>query len=584
MIVCFSCKPLCKFCKIIIRKWGLIVQKQRIWQSVAILALFFVIMYVANAWMPMYRDDYWHSVIWRTGEHLQSMGDVMYSLERYYITHGGRIVSFFFQFFFMWVGKYWYNWANAFVFCAMLAVMLMHVRRDVRFLSEPKALLLLGVFSWLGISHFGEIAIWCCGSAVYLWTGLFAAIFLLPYNIFLAGNMKGSSWLWMPFMFLMGMIGACSVENLTVTTSLLAVGTAYWAKRKGMLKGWMITGAVGSVIGTVACLFSPGNQERIVDDNDSGWLFHFLNQIPGNLEMVMYMVPIILVMVLAWRILCIESARKRGITVPAVEPVNNRHIILWALLALSLVSYVTTGFFSDIVELAVVKVLLTPVGLTDSVTLEHWNNVVESLEEVLLYVLAVAIVYLVSAERMGLYKKRVRALRAELSWRQVVEDFPQLRYVAFLIGLSFFNNFVVVGAPSFPGRALFSSSIIFIIGAVAMLRIQEVWQVIGESASAKILRRGGLCIAGFIMVATLVVLHSIWQEDAIRVGHIAYEANKGTQIVTLPPSAIPERRRVLRHIAYDDYDNGLTRLHVCTYFGITDVELDPNVKLEDIKH
>ena len=52
-------------------------------------------MYVANAWMPLYRDDYWAALVWQTGDHLQSMGDVFLSLERYYMMHGGRLVSFF---------------------------------------------------------------------------------------------------------------------------------------------------------------------------------------------------------------------------------------------------------------------------------------------------------------------------------------------------------------------------------------------------------------------------------------------------------------------------------------------------------
>ena len=552
--------------------------------SLAILAGFFIIMYVANAWMPMYRDDYWHSVIWRTGEHLQSMGDVMYSLERYYITHGGRLVSFFFQFFFMWVGKYWYNWANALVYCAMLAVMLMHCRRDWKFLCEPKALLLMGLFSWLGISHFGEVILWCCGSAVYMWTGLLAAIFLLPYNIFLAGNMHGNQWWLMPIMFLMGMIGSCSVENLTITTSLLAVLCTYWAKRCGQLKIWMITGSIGSVIGTVICLLAPGNQARIVNDEDRSWLFHFLNQIPSNLEMIMYMIPIILTLVLAFRILFVEAARKRGLAIPETKQIRNKHFVLLGFMLLSLLSYATNGFMSDIIEAAIVNAILIPIGLGDSNTLGHFNNVMEDLEEVLLYVFAVAWVYIVTVDNTGLFRDRISSLKAQISWKQLAEEFPQLRYGAFLLGLAFFNNFVVVGAPSFPGRALFSSSIMFIIGAVVILRIPAVAKVLLESASGRLLRRGGLCIVGFIMIATLAVLHSIWQEDAIRVGHIAYEANRGNLVVTLPPSAIPEHRRVLRHIAYDDYDTGLTRIHVCTYFGINDIILDPKVRLEDIKH
>ena len=75
-------------------------------------------MYVANAWMPLYRDDYWAALVWKTGDHLQSMGDVFLSLERYYWLHGGRLVSFFIQFVFMLAGKFWFNLANAAVFSA----------------------------------------------------------------------------------------------------------------------------------------------------------------------------------------------------------------------------------------------------------------------------------------------------------------------------------------------------------------------------------------------------------------------------------------------------------------------------------
>jgi hypothetical protein len=74
--------------------------------SLGVLAGWFIIMYIANTWMPLYRDDYLAAVIWRTGDHLESMGDVFYSLERYYDMHGGRLVSFFIQFVFMLWGNF----------------------------------------------------------------------------------------------------------------------------------------------------------------------------------------------------------------------------------------------------------------------------------------------------------------------------------------------------------------------------------------------------------------------------------------------------------------------------------------------
>ena len=129
-------------------------------KGIMVLIGWFALMYAANALMPLYRDDYWSGLIWKTGNHLESMGDVVLSLERYYLLHGGRLVSFFIQFVFMLVGKNWFNMANALVFAVMCAVMVMHVRRRIDCLDKPGLLFLAGLFMWLGLSHFGEVAIW----------------------------------------------------------------------------------------------------------------------------------------------------------------------------------------------------------------------------------------------------------------------------------------------------------------------------------------------------------------------------------------------------------------------------------------
>ncbi len=557
--------------------------KKDTWMSVAVLFGWFAVMYVANAWMPLYRDDYLAGVIWRTGDHLQSMGDILYSLERYYMMHGGRLVSFFIQFVFMFWGKFWFNIANAFVFATMVAVMFLHCTRDTKLTSEPKLLALLGAFAWLGISHFGEIAIWLCGSAVYLWTGLLTAVFLLPYNLALAGNLRRSKWWLAVLMFPLGMVASCSVENLTVTTSLLAVGIAWISWKRKKLSSWMVTGAVGSLIGSVICIAAPGNFVRIVDDEDRSWLFHILNQIPANLEMLLYMTPVLLSLVLAYRLLCRASAVRRGISLPSAGGRGGRHLVLLGFLAVIIVSFFTTGFFALAIQEAVERGILFPIGLSDEVTTSHFENTMAGVEEALIYILGLSYVYLLSVERLGLEKKRIRALRGRISWKQILQDYPQLRYGLFLLGLSIINNLVVMGAPSFPGRALFSSSIMFIIGAGAILRVPEVWEPLFSEPAGKIFRMGGIFVTGFIIVATLTVLHSIWREDAVRVSYIAKKAMEGEQIVTVPPSAIPERRRILRHIAYDDFDKGMTREHICAYFGISTIKLDKNMKLEDLQ-
>lgn len=551
-------------------------------KGILVLMGWFFLMYVANAWMPLYRDDYWAGLIWKTGDHLQSMGDVFLSLERYYMMHGGRLVSFFVQFVFMLVEKTWFNIANALVFAAMCAVMVMHVRRRAACLDKPGLLFLAGVFMWLGLSHFGEVAIWLCGSTVYLWTGLLTAVFLIPYNFTLAGSLKLSDGWLTPAMGILGAIAACSVENLTVTTTLLAFGCCWYAHRQGAFKIWMATGAVGSLIGTVVCLVAPGNLVRIDEDQDRSWLFHFLNQIVGNLEMILYMMPILLTLVLAIRILYLAAARRRGIE--AVSVPKGRHpYILLTILLVTVVSFSTTGFVGKTLELAVVHGVFLPMGMNDPVLFAHFNNTMQGFEEAFIYLAGITYVYLISVRSLGVFKERIRGVEKNISCQILREEFPELRYGAFLIVLCFINNFLMIGAPSFPGRALFSSSIMFIMGVMVVLDIPEVKEMLLGRPEGRDWRVGGSCLLAFILIATMLVLYSIWQEDTRRISYIAQEAAAGKKVVRVAPSEIPEQRRVLRHIAYDDFDTGLTHDPVCDYYGLHEIILDESMSMEDMK-
>ena len=552
--------------------------------ALAILGITFYLMYVLNAWMPMYRDDYIAAVIWGTGDHLSSMQDVFLSLKQYYLTHGGRLVSFFIQFAFLLYGKFWFNLGNALVFVLMVVFMYLHASRSLKWSAEPSLLLALVLFFWLGVSHFGEIAIWLCGSAVYLWTGLFTAVFLLPYNLEIARRKEFTARWLAPAMLILGMIAACSVENLTVTTTLLAFAITGWCwKKQQRLRLWMVTGAIGSLIGTIACLAAPGNFVRYVADQDRSIFFHFANQISANMEMLLYMLPIFLIMVLAWRILIIAAARKRGLTIP-ITPVKNHHYTLLVLVIIFAVSYfkgdVEGGPAAIWLRDAIVAIVLTPLGLTDQTTISHFANTMSGFEEVMVYWLSVAYVYLTTINRANLFKKTIRPLKKQITRRIVWQEYPELHYAAFLFVLAFFNNLVVVGAPSFPGRALFGSSIILLISAAVVLRIPEVKDVLLVHPAGKVFRTGGIAIVSFIVAATLIIMHAIWLEDAARVAMIAAAAQRGELVVTVPPSRIPETMRALRHIAYDDFNTGMTREECCAYFGINDIRLDPGMKLE----
>lgn len=551
-------------------------------KGILVLVGWFALMYVANKWMPLYRDDYLAGLIWKTGEHIQSMGDILLSLERYYMLHGGRLVSFFIQFAFMLVGKSWFNIANAFVFVAMCAVMVMHVRRRAAFLDKPGLLFLAGVFMWLGLSHFGEVAIWLCGSTVYLWTGFLTAVFLIPYNFYLAGAMKLSNWWMAPTMGVLGAVAACSVENLTVTTTLLVFWCCWCAYRQDIFKIWMGTGAVGSLIGTVVCLIAPGNFVRIYEDQDRSWIFHFLNQAVGNLEMILYMMPVVLTLVLAVRLLYLSVARRRGIMVVTVNKGRHPYTLL-VVLIVTIVSFLTTGFVGKTVEEVVLYGVFLPLGINDPVLFDHFNNTMQGFDEALIYLGGIIYVYLISVRSLGVYKKSFSEVTQKVSWRELLEEYPKIRYGAFLIGLCFINNIAMIGAPSFPGRALFSSSIMFILGVMVIIDIPEVKYMLFERYEGLGWRIGGSCIISFIVIATMMILCNIYEEDTLRLSYIAQEAATGKKVVYVAPSEIPEQRRVLRHIAYDDFDTGLTHNPVCAYYGLDKIILDDSMSIDDVK-
>lgn len=521
-------------------------------------------------WMPLYRDDYLAGIIWKTPHRLESMEDVLLSLILYYEFHGGRLISFLFQFVAMLYDKVYFNILNALAFPVMMTLIVMHAKRTVDILKYPALIFSAGAFMWLGLSHFGEVVIWLCGSAVYLWTGILAALFLLPYNLALKGSFIKYNVFLSSIMFFLGLVGACSVENLTITTSMIAVGVCFWLFKKKELKCHLVMGAIGSCFGTLICIFAPGNFQRIIDDEDRGMIFHVLNQIPANLEMLLYLFPVILLLIISYRLLKVDLAKKRKLidkNAKTITIIKNKHYVLLFFLVTTLISYMTNGFFQDAIYNAVVAAVLAPIGLTDDTTISHFQNTMAGVDEALLYILTVSYLYLKSVESLHITKKEICNANS-ITLKDILSNYTETKYAMFLFIISVFNNMVVLGAPSFPGRALFSSSCIFIMGAIVILSVKPVYKAIFEGELAKTLRVGGTITVIFLQFATIIVMYDIHNEDSARVSMIATQAAEGKRTVYVPRSKIPEQRRVLRHIAYDDFDTGMTRDHICRYYNI----------------
>lgn len=114
-------------------------------------------------------------------------------------------------------------------------------------------------------------------------------------------------------MFAAGILGGWSVENFAVTAVMLSFGVSWYAKKHGEMEAWMMSGAVGVFLGFLGLLAAPGNWVRYGEQGTGkGLLRHIGNQIAGNGEMILYLIPAILLLLLVWRILKKELLKQRG--------------------------------------------------------------------------------------------------------------------------------------------------------------------------------------------------------------------------------------------------------------------------------
>ncbi len=553
-------------------------QKKEYLHAVFVIAALFLLMYILNNWMPLHRDDYDYSLIWGTSQHVASWRDVLASLQQHYLLHGGRMVSVFFLDAFLFLGKFWFDLVNAALFAGLVVLIYLHACRSIRWWKEPGVLAATALLAWLSFPHFGEVAIWKSGSTVYLWAGFLVFLFLLPYNLQLAGKGKENCGraVWAIPMFLLGITAGWSVENLAVTVTLLAVGLSYWAYRQGQMPVWMPAGAAGAFLGFVGILAAPGNYVRYGEQGSGkGILTHIGNQFAGNGEMLLYLLPLVLLLLLTWRMFKLEIAVRKGLVLP--EEQGRRGIGRWllaAFLLLLVVSYFNGGFVANGIRDFLIAHVMAPLHLIKENTIDHFANVMAGFEEMAIYWLSIFFLYSLLKEAMGLSKKTRDFLREHIPAREVWQTFPEVRYAGILFGLAFFNNLVMLGAPTFPARATFGSVVMILIGGVAILRSPVIWQRLQAGRAGHVLQGGALALGVFTVAASLVVMHTLQAEDALRLSMVKQAVQAGQAEVSMPP--IELKNRALRHIFYVDFDNGVTKNGLCHFYGLKDIHVEKN--------
>lgn len=545
------------------------------------LAAVFLFMLLLNWLMPLHRDDYDYALVWETTKHLASMEDIFVSLYRHYFMHGGRMVAFFTQESFLIHDKIWFDFANAFVFVGLILLLIWHSLRRVTLCFDGWKVVTAFLLVWLAIPHFGEVAVWMCGSVVYLWTGFWGFLFLLPYNLYFAGHFQKKGILPAFLLFLLGILAGWSVENMSVTFNGIAFLSILYCLKNHQLKGWMVSGFIGSALGFLLLLAAPGNYVRYGEQSGGkGILIHIGNQFAGNGEMLLYVLPVILLLLLVWRGLKLHLLEEQGESVERVPfSFGMGQGVLLVLLAVVLVSYFSGGWLADGLRDFLVVHVLTPLHVTRPKTIAQFGNVMAGFEEMVVYLGGICFIYSLAKRAMGLSSPAIKKLNQKVPAKQVWKTYPQVRYAGILFLLAFFNNFVMIAAPTFPVRATFSSVCLILVGTLAILDMPEVQQML-QSRMGQVLRVGGGAIGAFLAVSAVLVSYTMTQEQAVRIAYIESKAGSN-EVVELPP--IEMKNRAMRHVFFVDFGNGVTKGGLCHYYGIKDIQIVPGAKTLGIR-
>lgn len=174
---------------------------------------------------PFPGDDYVYSFIWEghaigvplseEAVRIQNFSDIFTSLGYHYMTWSGRLVAHFFLIFFLWIGKFWFNFINAamVVFLCFCIQWIAHEGRVTLDISVKK-LALTFFCLWAFTFNFSGVMLWMAGSCNYLWTAVFLLLFLIPYvrHYFTEGAVSYQKWM-VPAMAALGFMAGNANEN-----------------------------------------------------------------------------------------------------------------------------------------------------------------------------------------------------------------------------------------------------------------------------------------------------------------------------------------------------------------------------------
>ena len=235
------------------------------WQ--VILLLFAVPFLIRNLLLPMVGDDFSYAFIWNGDdlgnlmddigprERIHSFYDILVSQWSHYFTWGGRTPSMIIIQLFAWLGKIWFGLANTIVFTLLMLILYWISVGNTVSPARHK-----GVFFWVmagmlfGVIDYISTMLWMTGACVYLWSGFWECLFLLPFV-----TQKHPPVL---LMVPLGLLAGWSEEAGSSVTVMLTAWLVFVFWKQKQLEKWMVVGSIFLLIGCCLLLLCPGSLNR----------------------------------------------------------------------------------------------------------------------------------------------------------------------------------------------------------------------------------------------------------------------------------------------------------------------------------
>lgn len=227
-----------------------------------IFTLLFVVLLCLNFFtVETVQDDYLYKFAWINKDSMQSpyrintIGDVISSQYFHYLYQNGRFVPhFILQFFDGVLSKGLFNVLNSFVFCLLIWMINKIGKREIR---VSLLLLSIGLVFFLA-PLFKETVLWFAGSVNYLWSFVFALLFVFICKYVWNKPINDRIVVWSPLAIFLGWVN----EGATIPVCL-SLGFLMFVSFKKSIKSAILPFAIFFVVGVALTVFAPSTFNRM---------------------------------------------------------------------------------------------------------------------------------------------------------------------------------------------------------------------------------------------------------------------------------------------------------------------------------